>query len=84
MNNLIKRIATSFFLLFILSTSFIINKYLFLILLIACSFISFSEFNNLIKKIFKKKKQIVFNIQIFCILFFLSITEKILSNAVVP
>tara|TARA_Y100000816_G_C25994427_1_gene519467 strand:- start:284 stop:943 length:660 start_codon:yes stop_codon:yes gene_type:complete len=71
MNNLIKRIATSFLLLFILSTSFIINKYLFLILLIACSFISFSEFNNLIKKIFKKKKQIVFNIQIFCILFFI-------------
>ncbi len=70
MNNLIKRIGTSFFLIFILSTGLFINEYLFLILLIVSSYISFYEFNNLIKKNFKKKREIVLNFQIFCILFF--------------
>ena len=71
MNNLIKRIVTSFLLLFILSISLFFNKYLFIVFLIVSSYISFNEFNNLIKKNFKKKKQIVLNIQILCILFFI-------------
>ena len=71
MNNLIKRITTSFLLLFILSTSLFLNKYLFIILLIVSSCISFNEFNNLIKKNFKKKIQVVLNIQILSILFFI-------------
>ena len=71
MNNLIKRIATSVLLLFILSTSLFLNKYLFIILLIVSSCISFNEFNNLIKKNFKKKIQVVLNIQILSILFFI-------------
>ena len=71
MNNLIKRITTSVLLLFILSTSLFLNKYLFIILLIVSSCISFNEFNNLIKKNFKKKIQVVLNIQILSILFFI-------------
>ena len=71
MDNLIKRIVTSFLLLFILSISLFFNKYLFIVFLIVSSYISFNEFNNLIKKNFKKKKQIVLNIQILCILFFI-------------
>ena len=71
MNNLIKRITTSVLLLFILSTSLFLNKYLFIILLIVSSSISFNEFNNLIKKNFKKKIQVVLNIQILSILFFI-------------
>jgi phosphatidate cytidylyltransferase len=71
MNNLIKRIATSVLLLFFLSTSLFLNKYLFIILLIVSSCISFNEFNNLIKKNFKKKIQVVLNIQILSILFFI-------------
>ena len=71
MNNLIKRIATSFLLLFILSISLFFNKYLFIVLLIVSSYISFNEFNNLIKKNFKKKIETVLNIQILCILFFI-------------
>ena len=53
--NLSKRILTSFFLLFLLSISIFFNKYLWLIMLVIISIISFDEFNNLFKNIFKKK-----------------------------
>ena len=53
-----KRIVTSFLLLLILSISLFINKYFFLILLIISSFISFNEFNILIKKHILKSKVI--------------------------
>jgi phosphatidate cytidylyltransferase len=66
-----KRIVTSFLLLLILSISLFINKYFFLILLIISSFISFNEFNILIKKNYKKEKKIVNTIQILSILFFI-------------
>ena len=56
MNNLSQRIITSFILLFILSISLLINKYIWLFGLIICSLVLFIEFNNLTKKIWKKKK----------------------------
>ena len=72
--NLSERILTSLFLLFILCTSILINKYLFLALLIVSSFISFNEFNKLIKKSFKKEINFINTIQIFSVLFFILFT----------
>ena len=54
--NFPKRIFTSILLLIILSLGLLVNKYLWLFLLIISSIISFKEFNNLIKKIFYQKK----------------------------
>jgi len=71
MSNLTKRVLTSFLLLFILSISLFVNKYLFLILLVVGSLISFNEFNNLIKKTFKKKENILKSTQILSVLFFI-------------
>jgi len=71
MSNLTKRVLTSFLLLFILSISLFVNKYLFLILLAVGSLISFNEFNNLIKKTFKKKENILKSTQILSVLFFI-------------
>lgn len=72
MNNLSKRIITSFFLLLILITSLIYNKYMLVPLLIIISIISFYEFNNLFKKIWinKKEKVIIVNIFLFLYLLF--------------
>jgi len=69
--NLSERILTSLMLLFILCTSIFINKYLFLALLIVSSFISYNEFNKLIKKIFKKEIKFISTIQIFSAFFFI-------------
>ena len=69
--NLSKRILTSLFLLLILSISIFFNKYLFLAMLIIISFISFIEFNNLIKKSFKKEEKLIIAIQILSVLFFI-------------
>ena len=67
--NLSKRILTSFFLLFFLSISLFINKYLWLIVLVVVSIISFNEFNNLLKKIFKNKNNLLNLINFISILF---------------
>ena len=67
--NLSERILTSLLLLFILFISIFINKYLFLALLIVSSFISFNEFNKLIKKSFKKEIKYINTVQIFSALF---------------
>ena len=72
--NLSERILTSFFLLSILFTFIFINKYLFLALLIVSSFISFNEFNRLIKKSFKKEINFIATVQIFSALFFILYT----------
>ena len=72
--NLSERILTSLFLLFILCASILINKYLFLALLIVSSFISFNEFNKLIKKSFKKEINFINTIQIFSVLFLILFT----------
>jgi phosphatidate cytidylyltransferase len=69
--NLSERILTSFLLLVILSIGIFINKYLFLLLLIASSFISFNEFKNLIKKSFKNEVKYINTIQILSALFFI-------------
>ena len=69
MSNLIIRISTSFLLVFILSISLFINKYLFLTLLMISSFISFHEFNNLIKKNIKNNKKLIKTVQILSIFF---------------
>ena len=69
--NLSERILTSLLLLFVLCTGIFINKYLFLALLIVSSFISFSEFNKLIKKSFKKGIIFITTFQIFSALFFI-------------
>ena len=70
-NNLLKRILTSLLLLILLSISLFINEFLWLILLIFVSVISLHEFNNLLKKIFKRKKKLNLHTQflkqsIFC------------------
>jgi len=69
--NLSERILTSLFLFVILSIGIFINKYLFLLLLIASSLISFSEFKNLIKKSFKNEVKLINTIQILSALFFI-------------
>ena len=71
MNNLSKRIITSFFLLLILITSLIFNKYLLIPLLITISIISFYEFNNLFKKIWNNRKDKVIILNIFSCLYLL-------------
>ena len=51
-----KRIFTSFILTFVLLVCLFLNKFSWLILVIITSIISFIEFNNLLKKIWKKNK----------------------------
>ena len=70
MNNLSQRIITSVVLLFVLSISLFFNKYILLFGLILCSLILFIEFNNLTKKIWKKKKSKLARANIFSLLFF--------------
>jgi len=69
-NNLFKRILTSLLLLILLSVSLFINKFLWLILLIFVSVISINEFNNLLKKIFKRKKKLIYTLNFFSSLYF--------------
>ena len=69
MFNLSKRIITSVILIFILSISLFFNKYIWLFTLMLCSLVLFIEFNNLVRKIWKKKKNIIVNINIFSLLF---------------
>ena len=70
-NNLIKRIVTSFLLLFLLSLGIFINEYLWLFLLIIVSVISLHEFKNLLKKIFKKKKKLIYLLNLISGLYFI-------------
>ena len=71
MNNFSQRIVTSIIMLLILSISLFFNKYIWLFALILCSLVLFIEFNNLTKKIWKKKKNIVSSFNIFSLLFLL-------------
>jgi phosphatidate cytidylyltransferase len=68
-NNLSKRIVTSLLLLILLLISLLINKYFWLILLLVVSIILFNEFNNLIKKAYKKDKKLVNLISIISIIY---------------
>ena len=68
-NNLYQRIITSAVLLFILSISLFYNKYVWLFVLILASLVLFIEFNNLTKKIWKKKNNIIVSVRILALLF---------------
>ena len=73
MNNLQKRIFTSFILSAVLLICIFLNKYSFLILLIIASIICFFEFKNLAKKIWKKKELSIYLtnvISFFYLIFF--------------
>ena len=66
-----KRIFTSFILTFALVVCLFLNKFLWLILVIAASIIIFLEFNNLVNKIWKKKKYSKYFINIICFFYLL-------------
>ena len=74
MNNLYQRIITSAALLFILSISLFYNKYLWLFILILGSLVLFIEFNNLAKKIWKKKSTTIVSVNFFLLLFLIIFT----------
>tara|TARA_B100001250_G_C19781178_1_gene781942 strand:+ start:116 stop:793 length:678 start_codon:yes stop_codon:yes gene_type:complete len=67
--NLIRRVFTSLLLLSLLSICLFLNKYSWLLLLIVASIISFFEFNNLSKKIWKKKFSSIFLVNLFSIFY---------------
>ena len=71
MNNLQKRIFTSFILTFVLVVCLFLNKFSWLILVIAASIIIFLEFNNLVNKIWKKKEFSKHFIKIICFFYLL-------------
>ena len=73
MKNLSQRIITSAVLLFILAISLFYNKYIWLFVLILASLILFIELNNLVKKIWKKKRNKKKNISIFAFLFLVAL-----------
>ena len=66
-----KRIFTSFILTFALVVCLFLNKFLWLILVIAASIIIFLEFNNLVNKIWKKKEFSKHFIKIICFFYLL-------------
>ena len=69
MNNLSQRIITSAVLLFILSISLFYNKHVWLFILILGSLVLFIEFNNLVKKIWKKKDTKIVGVNFFALIF---------------
>ena len=69
MNNLQKRIFTSFILSAVLLICIFLNKHSFFILVIIASVISFFELNNLVNKIWKKNKLLKNSINIICFLY---------------
>ena len=73
MNNLFQRFITSIIMLLIFSLSLFFNKYLWLFTLILCSLVLFIEFNNLTKKIWKKKKIIIIILNFFSLLFLVTL-----------
>ena len=69
MNNLQKRIFTSFILSAVLLICIFLNKHSFFILVIIASVISFFELNNLVNKIWKKNGLLKSSINIICFLY---------------
>ena len=73
MSNLQKRIFTSFILSAVLLICIFLNKYSFLIIVIIASIICFFEFNNLAKKIWRKKESSIYLVNVvgfFYLIFF--------------
>ena len=66
-----KRLFTSFILIFVLVVCLFLNKFSWLILVIAASIIIFLEFNNLVNKIWKKKESSKLFIKIICFFYLL-------------
>ena len=66
-----KRIFTSFILTFVLVVCLFLNKFSWLILVIAASIIIFLEFNNLVNKIWKRKEFSKHFIKIICFFYLL-------------
>ena len=66
-----KRIFTSFILTFVLLVCLFLNKFSWLILVIAASIIIFLEFNNLVNKIWKRKEFSKHFIKIICFFYLL-------------
>ena len=66
-----KRLFTSFILIFVLVVCLFLNKFSWLILVIAASIIIFLEFNNLVNKIWKKKESSKHFIKIICFFYLL-------------
>ena len=71
MKELQNRIFTSFILIFVLVVCLFLNKFSWLILVIAASIIIFLEFNNLVNKIWKKKEFSKHFIKIICFFYLL-------------
>ena len=69
MNNLSKRIITSILLLLIISISLFYDREIWLFFLIIVSLILFIEFNNLTKKIWKNKKNVITSINLISLIF---------------
>jgi len=67
--NLLKRILTSIALLLILFFCFLTSKFLWIYLLVVASIISFFEFNNLFKKIYKKKTNKIYILNIIFLIY---------------
>ena len=67
--NLTKRVFTSLLLLSILLLCLFLNRYSWLFLIIFASIISFIEFSNLIKKIWKKNKSSIYLLNIICLFY---------------
>ena len=67
--NLIQRVFTSLLLFSILLLCLHLNRYLWLFLIILASIISFFEFSNLIKKIWKKNKSPIYLLNIICLFY---------------
>ena len=65
------RIFTSFILIFVLVVCLFLNKFSWLILVIAASIIIFLEFNNLVNKIWKRKEFSKHFIKIICFFYLL-------------
>ena len=85
MRNLAKRLLTSIVLILLLTLGYY-NKYIWLLLLISIAFISFIEFNNLLKKIWFKnpvKKNLISFIAICYLIFFVFIINNSLKNDVI-
>ena len=68
-DNLSKRIFTSFILSTVLLIGLFFHKYLWLILLVIAAIICFFEFNNLAKKICKKKESFIYGVNVISSLY---------------
>ena len=73
-DNLSKRIFTSFILSTVLLMGLFFHKYLWLILLIIAAIICFFEFNNLAKKICKKKESFIYWVNVISSLYLIFFT----------